>query len=70
VVWSGALSTQPLRAGNVGGAPGAAFSTAYFGSADGKLHAVAVDGHLDTAAPWPKAHHDVRNTSNAAFPHP
>jgi len=43
----------------------AAFSTAYFGGDDGKLHAVVVDGHLDTAAPWPKAHHDVRNTSNA-----
>jgi outer membrane protein assembly factor BamB len=70
VAWSGVLSAQPLRAGNIWGPPGQAFPTAYFGSADGKLYAVVSDGHLDTAAPWPKAHHDVRNTSNAAFPHP
>ena len=33
--------------------------------ADGKLYAVVVDGQLDVTAPWPKAFHDPRNTSNA-----
>jgi outer membrane protein assembly factor BamB len=71
VLWSGALTPgQSLRAGNVHTPPGAAFGTAYFGAADGKLYAVAIEGHLDSAAPWPKAHHDARNTSNAAGPLP
>jgi outer membrane protein assembly factor BamB len=71
VLWGGALTQgQALRAGNVHTPPGAAFGTAYFGSSDGKLYAVAVEGRLDAAAPWPKAHHDARNTSNAASPLP
>jgi outer membrane protein assembly factor BamB len=71
VLWGGALTPgQALRAGNVHTPAGAAFGTAYFGSADGKLYAVAVEGRLDEAAPWPKAHHDSRNTSNAASPLP
>jgi hypothetical protein len=45
-------------------------STAYFGCADGNLYAVIVDGRLDTTAPWPKSHHDTRNTGNAAAPLP
>ncbi len=68
VLWTGSLANVELREGNVFGPPGAAVSTAYFTSADGRLHAVAVDGHLDAAAPWPKAWHDPRNTSNAATP--
>jgi hypothetical protein len=71
VLWGGALTPgQALRAGNLHTPAGAAFGTAYFGSADGKLYAVAVEGRLDEAAPWPKAHHDSRNTSNAASPLP
>ena len=71
VLWGGALTPgQALRAGNVHTPAGAAFGTAYFGSADGRLYAVAVEGRLDEAAPWPKAHHDSRNTSNAASPLP
>lgn len=66
VLWSGALTAgQPLREAAVSlpapGAPG----TAYLGAADGRLYAVAVEGQLDTAAPWPKAHRDPRNGSNA-----
>jgi len=38
--------------------------TLYAGSADGHLYAVVVDSGLDPASPWPKAHHDVRNTGN------
>jgi outer membrane protein assembly factor BamB len=71
VLWSGTLSPgQSLRAANVFTPPGAAMGTAYLGSADGRLHAVAVEGHLDAAAPWPRAHHDSRNTSNALSPLP
>lgn len=67
VLWSGALTAgQSLREAAVRvpapGAPG----TAYLGAADGKLYAVAVEGQLDTGAPWPKAHRDLRNSSNAA----
>jgi hypothetical protein len=68
-VWSGTLGSTELRAGNIftppGQPPGAILSTAYFPAANGKLYAVVVDGQLDTAAPWPKAFHDPRNTSNA-----
>jgi hypothetical protein len=42
------------------------FSTAYFGSTDGHVYAVIVDGVLDTSAPWPKVRHDPQNTGNAA----
>jgi len=40
------------------------------GSAEGKLYAVVVDTGLDASSPWPKSHHDVRNTGNAAAPLP
>jgi hypothetical protein len=43
-------------------------STGYFPAANGKLHAVILDGRLDPAAPWPKAFHDAQNTGNAATP--
>jgi len=42
----------------------------YAGSADGVLRAVLVDEEMDASAPWPKAHHDVRNTSNPSSPLP
>jgi outer membrane protein assembly factor BamB len=44
---------------------GQALPTLYAGSADGHLYAVVVDSGLDPASPWPKAHHDLRNTGNA-----
>jgi outer membrane protein assembly factor BamB len=44
---------------------GQALPTLYAGSADGHLYAVVVDSGLDLTAPWPKAHHDLRNTGNA-----
>lgn len=69
VLWHGPLTAgMALGAGNLHTPPGGAFSTAYFGGADGKLHAVVVEGRLDTTAPWPKAWHDARNTSRAAAP--
>jgi hypothetical protein len=69
ILWSGALTAgQALGAGNLYTPPGSAISTAYFGGADGVLYAVAVEGSLDTTAPWPKAWHDPRNTSRAGGP--
>jgi outer membrane protein assembly factor BamB len=67
VLWETRLSAtgQALQPPNVSGAPGARTATAYVSGADGKLYAVVVDGQLDTTAPWPKAFHDPRNTSNA-----
>jgi hypothetical protein len=44
---------------------GQAMPTLYAGSADGHLYAVVVDSGLDPSSPWPKAHHDLRNTGNA-----
>lgn len=67
VLWSGTVAaTGEPRSGNVFTAPGARTSTAYFATSNGKLHAVAVDGALDPASPWPKVHHDPRNTGNVA----
>jgi len=65
VLWSGALSGMALGAGNLHTPAGGGLSTAYFAGSDGKLYAVAVEGRLDTDAPWPKAWHDPRNTSRA-----
>jgi hypothetical protein len=66
ILWAGALTSGvPLGAGNLYTPSGSGFSTAYFAGADGKLYAVAVEGRLDTDAPWPKAWHDLRNTSRA-----
>jgi hypothetical protein len=69
-VWRGALGAgAELRSGNIftdeAQTTSSVLSTALFASADGKLYAVVVDGQLDTAAPWPKAFHDPRNTNNA-----
>lgn len=71
-LWSAQLTTglASLRPGNVHTPPGAGLSLAFFPSSSGKLYAVVVDGHLDAAAPWPKAFHDTRNTGNAAAPLP
>jgi outer membrane protein assembly factor BamB len=44
--------------------------TLHVGSAEGKLYAVIVDTGLDTLSPWPKSHHDVRNTGDASAPLP
>jgi hypothetical protein len=75
VKWSGVLEAGttlgfPTIAPVPGGAPASALPTLYTGSSSGKLFRVVVDSGLDTAAPWPKAHHDVRNTgsSSAALP--
>jgi hypothetical protein len=70
VLWSTTLATGgELRAGNIHTPPGQpagqVVSTVYFPTSDGRLHAVIVDGQLDPGAPWPKAFHDARNTSNA-----
>jgi hypothetical protein len=67
-LWKGAVSGQPLGAGNLHTPAGSAFSTAYFAGDDGKLYALAVEGRLDTSSPWPKAWHDARNTSRAGGP--
>ena len=67
MLWSVKLSAtgQALQPANIHGTAGARTATAYVAGADGKLYAVVVDGQLDTTAPWPKAFHDPRNTSNA-----
>jgi hypothetical protein len=71
IAWSAQLSagTASLQPGNIytppGQPAGEELSTAYFAGADGVLHAVIVDGKLDTAAPWPKVFHDPQNTNRA-----
>jgi hypothetical protein len=70
VAWSHQLGTSALRIGNVFQQAGDALPTAYFPAADGRLHAVVVDGALDAGAAWPKPYHDARNTGNAATPLP
>ncbi len=70
LAWSGRPTTAALSfPAAVAAAPGS-LPTAYAGSQDGKLYAIVVDGPPDTTAPWPKAHHDVRNTANAGSPLP
>jgi hypothetical protein len=69
VKWSGVLEAGttlgfPTIAPIPGGAPASALPTLYAGSSTGKLFRVVVDSGLDTSAPWPKAHHDVRNTGS------
>lgn len=77
VVWSTASEATPptgtfaLTFPTIAPAASAnALPTLYVGSAEGKLYAVVVDAGLDTASPWPKSHHDLRNTGNAAAPLP
>jgi outer membrane protein assembly factor BamB len=53
----------PADAARAGSLP-----TLYAGSDDGHVYAVVVDTGLDPASPWPKAHRDLRNTSNADAP--
>ncbi len=65
LAWSGRPTTAALSFPAVVDAAPGGLPTAYAGSQDGKLYAVVVDGAPDTTAPWPKAHHDVRNTGNA-----
>ncbi len=70
VAWSGRPTTAALSFPAVADAAGGGLPTAYAGSQDGKLYAIVVDGPLDAAAPWPKAHHDLANTANASSPLP
>jgi hypothetical protein len=69
IAWTGQLGTAALQPGNIFTPPqpadGHIVSYAYFAGADGVLHAVIVDGQLDTSAPWPKAFHDPQNTNRA-----
>jgi outer membrane protein assembly factor BamB len=74
VRWSGTLDSGSLGFPTIApipaAAPSSALPTLYAGSSTGKLFRVVVDSGLDTTAPWPKAHHDVRNTgsSTSALP--
>jgi hypothetical protein len=70
VAWSGRPTTAALSFPAVADAAAGGLPTAYAGSQDGKLYAIVVDGPLDAAAPWPKAHHDLANTANASSPLP
>ena len=72
LLWSGQVAGAgaSLHDPNITLLPGDTFWTAVFGAADGTLYGVLVDGQLDTAAPWPKAHHDARNTGNVVTPLP
>jgi len=66
VVWSMALGDAALTEPTIApaaGTPGA-LPTLYVAAADGKLYAVAVDGGLDDAAPWPKGRHDAANSGD------
>jgi outer membrane protein assembly factor BamB len=62
---AGALQ-PPVLVPPPAGAPASQLATLYVGSGDGHLYALVVDTGLDVTAPWPKAHHDLRNTGNAA----
>jgi hypothetical protein len=73
VAWFGDLDGTELSAGNIyapAGTQDQGLSTAFFSGTNGTLYAVIVDGKLDTAAPWPKAFHDSRNTNRAGAPLP
>jgi hypothetical protein len=72
LLWSGqvAAAGSSLHEPNILQLPGDTFWTAVFGAQDGTVYGVLVDGHLDAAAPWPKAHHDARNTGNVVTPLP
>ena len=66
--WGGPvqLATGALVAPNIGlELLGDGTHLLYVGGADGKLRAVIVDSEVDDAAPWPKAFHDVHNSSRA-----
>ncbi len=70
-VWTTLDTTPPALGTGTLGFPtvnqvssGDSLPTLYSGSSDGHVYAVVVDSGLD-GAPWPKAHHDARNTGNA-----
>ncbi len=65
----GGVDDVPTMRARLLGQTSNVISTAYIASSSGKLFAVIVDGQLDSAAPWPKAFHDPRNT-NRAGPQP
>jgi outer membrane protein assembly factor BamB len=66
---SSPLGISPLTFPTVAPATSAGqLSTLYVGSEDGHLYAVVVDTGLDASSPWPKSHHDLRNTGNADAP--
>ena len=69
-VWSGQVASGALRSATITLGTGGGLPTLYAASSNGSLYAVVVDTALDTTAPWPKAHHDVRNTGNAGSPLP
>jgi len=76
VKWSAVLPGSPgslafpvVAPVPTGGSP-YALPTLMAGSSTGRVVRVVVDGALDTAAPWPKAHHDLRNTGNTDAPLP
>jgi outer membrane protein assembly factor BamB len=63
------LGISPLTFPTIAPATSASqLPTLYVGSDDGHLYAVVVDSALDPSSPWPKSHHDVRNTGNADAP--
>jgi hypothetical protein len=76
VKWSvpeaSSLGSFPLTFPTIAPAPAGSntLPTLYVGSGEGKLYAVVVDKGLDPASPWPKSHHDIRNTGNADAPLP
>jgi outer membrane protein assembly factor BamB len=66
---SAPLGISPLTFPTI--APAASASqlpTLYAGSDDGHLYAVVVDSALDPRSPWPKSHHDARNSGDADAP--
>ncbi|GEJ57558.1 outer membrane protein assembly factor BamB family protein [Anaeromyxobacter diazotrophicus] len=66
---SAPLGISPLTFPTI--APAASASqlpTLYAGSDDGHLYAVVVDSALDPRSPWPKSHHDARNSGDAGAP--
>jgi outer membrane protein assembly factor BamB len=71
-VWTtaGSLGNFSLRFPTIAPALPGRLPTLYAGSAEGKLYAVVADTGLDTLSPWPKSHHDIRNTGNASAPLP
>ncbi len=67
---SSPLGNFSLRFPTIAPAQPGELPTLYVGSAEGKLYAVVVDTGLDASSPWPKSHHDLRNTGNASAPLP
>jgi hypothetical protein len=68
--WSGDLRGASLVPPSVAPARPNRLPTLVTGSVAGRIYGVVVDTALDTTAPWPKIHHDLRNTGNAGTPLP